>query len=104
MNGGSTIDSTLTSIAKLAGRNWRHDSLDAAPRNITTGRVAMIAVPVVGRCCPSISATGLAQLAVEVELSFWLEDETLGGRVRCIRAHGPLIGPGRDHLPIIQVL
>jgi SSS family solute:Na+ symporter len=48
MTGGSTIDSTLTSIAKLAGRDWRHDALDAAPRNVTIGRVAMVAVAVVG--------------------------------------------------------
>lgn len=48
MTGGSTIDSTLTSIAKLAGRDWQHDPSDAAPRNVTTGRVAMIAVAVVG--------------------------------------------------------
>jgi SSS family solute:Na+ symporter len=48
MTGGSTIDSTLTSIAKLAGRDWRHDALDAVPRNVTIGRVAMVAVAVVG--------------------------------------------------------
>jgi SSS family solute:Na+ symporter len=48
MTGGSTIDSTLTSISKLAGRDWRDDALDPAPRQVTAGRVAMIVVAVVG--------------------------------------------------------
>lgn len=48
MTGGSTINSTLTSIAKLSARDWRGHALDAAPRNVTTGRIAMIAVAVVG--------------------------------------------------------
>ena len=48
MTGGSTIDSTLTSIAKLSGRDWRSDALDAAPPQMATGRIAMIVVAVVG--------------------------------------------------------
>jgi SSS family solute:Na+ symporter len=48
MTGGSTIDSTLTSIAKLAGRDWRNDALDAMPDQVATGRVAMVAVAIVG--------------------------------------------------------
>jgi len=39
MTGGSTIDSTLTSIAKLTGRDWRNDVLDAVPTQVTTGRL-----------------------------------------------------------------
>jgi len=48
MTGGSTIDSTLTSIAKLTGRDWRNDVLDAVPTQVTTGRLAMVVVAVVG--------------------------------------------------------
>jgi Na+/proline symporter len=48
MTGGSTIDSTLTSIAKLTGRDWRNDALDAVPRQVSTGRVAMVVVAIVG--------------------------------------------------------
>ncbi len=48
MTGGSTINSTLTSIAKLAGRDWRNHALDAAPRNVLTGRIAMIVVAILG--------------------------------------------------------
>lgn len=48
MTGGSTIDSTLTSVAKLAARDWRDDRLDPAPRHLTTGRVAMVVVAVLG--------------------------------------------------------
>jgi SSS family solute:Na+ symporter len=48
MTGGSTIDSTLTSIAKLTGRDWRNDVLEAAPGQVTTGRLAMVVVAVVG--------------------------------------------------------
>lgn len=48
MTGGSTIDSTFTSIAKLAGRDWRGHALDASARNVTTGRVAIVTVAIVG--------------------------------------------------------
>ena len=48
MTGGSTIDSTLTSIAKLTGRDWRNNALDAAANQVTTGRVAMVVVAIVG--------------------------------------------------------
>jgi Na+/proline symporter len=48
MTGGSTIDSTLTSIAKLTGRDWRNDAFDAAPSQVTTGRLAMVVVAIIG--------------------------------------------------------
>ena len=48
MTGGSTIDSTLTSVAKLSARDWRRDDLDPAPRHLRTGRIAMVVVAVVG--------------------------------------------------------
>lgn len=48
MTGGSTIDSTLTSIAKLAARDWRNDRLDPTPRHVTAGRIAIIVVAVAG--------------------------------------------------------
>jgi Na+/proline symporter len=48
MTGGSTIDSTLTSIAKLAGRDWRNDAPEAMPDHVTTGRVAMVVVAIAG--------------------------------------------------------
>ena len=48
MTGGSTIDSTLTSVAKLAARDWRADGLDPAPRHLRVGRIALVVIAVVG--------------------------------------------------------
>jgi len=48
MTGGSTIDSTLTSVSKLAARDWRNDDLDPTPRHVTTGRIALVIVAVIG--------------------------------------------------------
>jgi solute:Na+ symporter, SSS family len=48
MTGGSTIDSTLTSISKLTGRDWHNDVQDAAPSQVTAGRLAMVVVAIVG--------------------------------------------------------
>jgi SSS family solute:Na+ symporter len=48
MTGGSAIDSTLTSIAKLAARDWRTNALDPQPKHVTTGRLAMVAVALLG--------------------------------------------------------
>jgi len=48
MTGGSTIDSTLTSVAKLSARDWRNDAQDPAPCHLVTGRIAMVIVAVVG--------------------------------------------------------
>jgi SSS family solute:Na+ symporter len=36
----------LTSVAKLAARDWPDDRLDPAPRHISTGRIAMVVVAV----------------------------------------------------------
>jgi SSS family solute:Na+ symporter len=57
MTGGSTIDSTLTSVSKLAARDWRGDGLDPAPRHVATGRVALVAVAVLGNL-PLLSLYG----------------------------------------------
>ena len=53
MTGGSTLDSTLTSVSKLAARDWRGNDgrgngLDPAPRHVATGRIALVAVAVLG--------------------------------------------------------
>ena len=48
MTGGSTIDSTLTSVAKLSARDWRNRTVDPTPRHLTIGRVAMVVIAVVG--------------------------------------------------------
>lgn len=48
MTGGSTIDSTLTSIAKLAARDWRNESADPTSRHLRTGRIALLVVAIVG--------------------------------------------------------
>ncbi len=55
--GGSTIDSTLTSVSKLAARDWNGDPLDASARDVRTGRVALVAVAVVGNL-PLLSLYG----------------------------------------------
>jgi len=48
MTGGSTIDSTLTSVAKLSARDWRNRSAEATSRQLATGRIALVAIAVVG--------------------------------------------------------
>ncbi len=48
MTGGSTIDSAFTSVAKLAGRDWGRDPEAARPANVTAGRIAILAVAVLG--------------------------------------------------------
>jgi SSS family solute:Na+ symporter len=48
MTGGSAIDSTLTSIARLAARDWRTTRLPPRPEHVTTGRLAMVAVALLG--------------------------------------------------------
>lgn len=48
VSGGSTIDSAFTSVAKLAGRDWRNEALDATVRNVSVGRVGILVVAVVG--------------------------------------------------------
>ncbi|HEY8579133.1 MAG TPA: hypothetical protein VIL72_04550 [Beijerinckiaceae bacterium] len=48
LSGGSTIDSTFTSVGKLAARDWRGDWRDPAPRHMSVGRIAILVVAVVG--------------------------------------------------------
>ena len=48
MTGGSTIDSTLTSISKLAARDWRRQLDNPTPRHLTIGRIAIVIVAIVG--------------------------------------------------------
>ncbi len=48
LSGSSTIDSTFTSVAKLAARDWRNDTREPAARHLTAGRIAVLAVAVIG--------------------------------------------------------
>jgi solute:Na+ symporter, SSS family len=48
LSGSSTIDSTFTSVAKLAARDWRNDAREASARHLTAGRVAVLVVAIVG--------------------------------------------------------
>ena len=48
LSGGSTIDSTFTSVAKLAARDWRNATDDPTRAHLLTGRLAVLAVAVVG--------------------------------------------------------
>lgn len=51
LSGGSTIDSTFTSVAKLIALDWRpemFDRFDARRRGLTTGRIAILIVAVLG--------------------------------------------------------
>jgi len=47
-SGGSTIDSTFTSVAKLSARDWSADALRPIERDLTIGRRAIIIVAIVG--------------------------------------------------------
>ncbi|MCR4377468.1 MAG: hypothetical protein NUV50_05170 [Rhodospirillales bacterium] len=48
MSGGSTIDSTFTSVAKLAAKDWRNEHGEATGRHLLTGRNAVIAIAILG--------------------------------------------------------
>jgi len=48
LSGGSTIDSTFTSVAKLAARDWRNDWGSPSTSNLTAGRIAVVVVAVLG--------------------------------------------------------
>ncbi|MGH9770244.1 MAG: sodium:solute symporter family transporter [Candidatus Acidiferrales bacterium] len=48
LSGGSTIDSTFTSVAKLAARDWQSDWSVPAARHLTAGRIAIVAVAIGG--------------------------------------------------------
>ncbi len=48
VSGGSTIDSAFTSAAKLAGRDWRQDPAAAGGHDVRIGRIAIVALAIVG--------------------------------------------------------
>lgn len=48
LSGSSTIDSTFTSVAKLAARDWRNDAREPAARHLTAGRIAVLVIAVIG--------------------------------------------------------
>ena len=48
LSGGSTIDSTFTSVAKLAARDWRNAVDDPTASHLRIGRVAVLVVAIVG--------------------------------------------------------
>jgi SSS family solute:Na+ symporter len=48
LSGGSTIDSTFTSVAKMAARDWSTQRNVPSIAQLTTGRIAIVVVAVVG--------------------------------------------------------
>jgi len=48
LSGGSTIDSTFTSVGKFAARDWRNDWGEPTKSHLTTGRIAVVVVAVIG--------------------------------------------------------
>lgn len=48
LSGSSTIDSTFTSAARLAARDWRNNAREPAARHLTAGRIAVLAIAVIG--------------------------------------------------------
>lgn len=48
LSGGSTIDSTFTSVAKLSALDWRNDRFQQLGNRLTAGRVAIVAVAIIG--------------------------------------------------------
>ena len=47
-SGGSTIDSTFTSVAKMSAVDWRNDRTERFGSRLTTGRLAILAVAILG--------------------------------------------------------
>jgi solute:Na+ symporter, SSS family len=48
LSGGSTIDSTFTSVAKLTALDWRPNVLRSGKLNLTAGRIAILIVAALG--------------------------------------------------------
>ena len=48
LSGSSTINSTFTSVAKLSALDWRPNLVSVGGRNLTTGRVAILIVAIIG--------------------------------------------------------
>jgi Na+/proline symporter len=48
LSGGSTIDSTFTSVAKLSALDWKNDRMQHFGSRLTIGRTAILAVAVLG--------------------------------------------------------
>ncbi len=48
LSGGSTIDSTFTSVAKLSARDWSGQRSQPSAGQLTTGRIAILLVAVIG--------------------------------------------------------
>lgn len=48
LSGGSTIDSTFTSVAKMAARDWSGQRNEPSAGQLSTGRIAILLVAVIG--------------------------------------------------------
>ena len=48
LSGGSTIDSTFTSVAKLTARDWRKNWEEPSGTQLTAGRIAIVVVALLG--------------------------------------------------------
>ena len=48
LSGGSTIDSTFTSVAKMSALDWRNDGPQQFGSRLTAGRLAILAVAILG--------------------------------------------------------
>lgn len=48
LSGGSTIDSTFTSVAKLTARDWNSQWNEPSATHLTTGRIAIVIVAIIG--------------------------------------------------------
>ncbi|WP_300304217.1 hypothetical protein [Ferrovibrio sp.] len=48
LSGGSTIDSTFTSVAKLAAKDWRNETDEGSYSQLQTGRNAILAIAILG--------------------------------------------------------
>lgn len=48
LSGGSTIDSTFTSVAKLSALDWRGNWTEVAGKHLAAGRLAILATAVIG--------------------------------------------------------
>lgn len=48
LSGGSTIDSTFTSVAKMAAKDWRNETGEESANQLRTGRNAILAIAILG--------------------------------------------------------
>ncbi len=87
LSGGSTIDSTFTSVAKLSALDWRNDGIQQFDTRITTGRIAILAVAILGNL-PLLSIYAGDRIGPAIIAATTISGTMVMGLLRYFCCHG----------------